>query len=741
MGVPTGRGTSLGTAQGRIVIDTRGVRTAQSEVQRASREMTQTLQQLGGAFGLAFGAAGVAQVARFAVQSDAVATSFRRQSVAAETLAGDQARLNNLLRVYDQATGGALDRMSALTNLTQLMAVGFADSATELDQFARAIRGISVAMGRPQEFVTQNLILELFSQRGARLDQLGLQYDLVRKRAEELRAADQSLTQQMAYQRAVLEQAIQRFGALTRSAESQATGIERLRKAWADFQLEMGQNAGPAVNAFAESAISDLEALQEKINDLVNDIGNLREVLDNLNEASKQAAEGSPVGTFIRDALSGFFFDDPIGDFADSADRAIADMLARLAGRMTEFEREFVHSSVDRDIGRHRAVRSPAAAPSVLTLTEEQEALVVERWRAIRDIERQAARDRIEATRQYEEQRTSIIRQYEKQIAREAEDFALQRARAEEDFALGVSRMQRDTAQREAQQAEELARSIAEARADSAERIAEMEADFAKRRERAQADHGDRLRNAAARLDAEAIYKEQRDFARSQKEAEEDRNERLDKERKNLRESLEQAQQAHTERLEDARRADAQRLEDMQADFELRKRREEEDRGIRLERMAQDHNDQLTEMARQHGLRLQQISAHAAEERSLLEEEFQTAMTEAEYRNDAWIKENNRVTNAAILDFTRATGTVAQQAAALLNYVSQGGSHPSMADPYVNHALPTVPRSSGSIGQGGRSLTMAPGSVVVYGAIGQSEEDIGRIVVDKITQIWEQLTN
>lgn len=214
MGVPSGGG-NLGQASGSIVINTQQLTAAQAAVQAASRQMTQALnainapvtqaqsnitslssglQQLGGAFGLAFGAAGLAQAVRFASSIDEIATAYRRQSVAARNLAGSQGQLNDLLRVYDQASGGVIDKAQALSDVTRLMAVGFADSAAELDSFVRAVRGISIATGRPQEFVVTQLQLELLSQTGLRLDQVGLGMEEVRKRAEALQAANSQLT-------------------------------------------------------------------------------------------------------------------------------------------------------------------------------------------------------------------------------------------------------------------------------------------------------------------------------------------------------------------------------------------------------------------------------------------------------------------------------------------------------------------------------------------------------------------
>src|SRR5687767_11577044 len=120
--------SDLGTARGRIVIDTSQLAQAQQQVQSASRAMSQAL----GALGVGFGAA---QIARFAVEADKVATSYRRQSVAARELAGSQEQLNALLETYDDATGGAVSKAQALSDVVRLQAVGFADSAEELERF------------------------------------------------------------------------------------------------------------------------------------------------------------------------------------------------------------------------------------------------------------------------------------------------------------------------------------------------------------------------------------------------------------------------------------------------------------------------------------------------------------------------------------------------------------------------------------------------------------------------------
>lgn len=644
--------------------------------------MTQAL----GAIGVGFSAAGIVQLGREfidqALAAEKLATAYNRQRVAATNLAGSQAQLNELLEVYDQATGGIVDNASALQNVTKLLAVGFADSSEELDKFARAIRGISVAMGVTQDFATQNLILDLFSQRGMRLDQLGLQYDKVRQRSEQLQAADSSLTRQMAYQQAVLEQAEERFGKLADTTEGARTGVERLTKAWKDFRLELAQELKPDV----DQATNDLADLWEWLVKLRNAHAELAVAA----QRSRAAQEGR---TFAGDI-----------DSRTSIGRVTPQVFNR--------------------------------AGEVEDLTERNAA--INEWaRGVAQIERQAANDRLDATRDFEQQRASTIRQYNTTLLREAQDFATQRGRAEEDHEKAIGDIHEAAAQRDIRMAEDLARTIgrarqdsderladmqadldrtvnqrredsaervaeweqdrdeaiAERRKDSAERLLELEQDFAAARERAQRDSRDRMEDAAARLDARAVWQEQRRFERESKDALDAHSEKVSDEKTKLQEAIDQLNKAHAERLADekkslaksidqaneahqrqaadekkaldkriadaneayqrqladARLADEQRIADMEADFALRKSREDADRSTRLGRLAQDHTEQLKEMASAHADRIAQIGRHAAAERKAHDDAFLEELKELGIHNEAWAN-LQRAREAAALD-------------------------------------------------------------------------------------------
>lgn len=703
MGVPSG--ASTGAAQGRITIDVTQLAAAQAAVRNAAQQinaaMSQVsattkqaqvsigqlqsgLQQLGAAFGVTFGAAGIAQLARFVTEVDAIATAYRRQSVAAVSLAGSQERLNELMAVYQKVTGGVMDDATALTNLTNLMSVGFADSAEELERFATAIRGISSARGMSQDTVTQNLILELFTQRGARLDQLGLQYDKVKQRQEQFMASDRSLTQQAAYQQAVLDQAIQRYGKLATSAEGAATGMEILNREWKNSQKAIGEFISPVttlIGLLGGTWLHQQIAMLEK----------WQLAIDNVSAAWR--------------------------------------LLLQLMGQAP---------------AAAAAPNAPGAATPTATaprFNDEQKALITDWWKETQEIEKRANRERVDATRQYEQQRTDAIRQYEQTILRDAQDFALARARAEEDYGISLQRLHRDIAQREARQQQELERSLADTRAESEDRTAEMQEEFNRRRERAERDHRDSLSDAAGRLDAKAVAEAQRKFANRRKDEEEDFAARLRKERDNESKRIAQANEAYQRQLEDARAADAQRLEDLAADYTLRRTREDEDRGIRLERLKADHDAQLGEMARQHEERLIQIADHERESREKVDDAFQEELAALGIRTAAYKEKLKGYEDAAIEAFDRVW---AHWLGRMQGPSQQFGGTPSIANPFGTpntnpYAFPERGPTGEYMypGRGGGSIDKV--DIHIYPTPNQSAGDIGGAVRYHLEELLKEV--
>lgn len=624
---------------------------------------------------------------RAAFDATQLAVAYDRQRIAAINLAGSQQRLNGLLAAYDRAAGGGISRTEALSNVTKLMSVGFADSTEEITQFTRAIRGISIALGASQDTVTQNLILELFSQRGMRLDQLGLQYDKVRQRADELRVADSNLTQQQAYQNAVLEQAEERYGKLADSAEGQRSGAERLADTWENLRLEMGKELKPDV----DQATNDL-------NDFLN-------LLIKIRQEHRQ---------FQQDATSS---------------------RARQEGRVDPFGSSYSRTSIG------RVTPQPFGSGGGAAFDPDQVNALRRRDEGFADIERQSTRARLDETRAYGRQVENIERSYQKTVLREAEDFARQRANAERKLNLAILDVAEQSARQRVQWEAETERQIAEARSKTADRIADIEEKYNRDQERRAAQHRDNLIDAAGRLDAKAVAEEQRNFARASQDAKQARDEQIADARDALNEQITEQRAALQRRIDEQAANDAQRIEDMKAAFALQTAQEDAERAIRLQRQAEDHDDQLVELARQHADRIQQIKDQAADERAQFTEQSNIFLEEVGVHNQAWLDEQKRINDGVL---QRHTELLNAQRQALLT-----PGHPSLADPYDARQtpFPYVPPVAPSANSGGvnnsrtSSVTISEGAIQILPAYGQSPTDIAGAVRDALGRILQDIIN
>jgi hypothetical protein len=690
-----GAGVNLGAASGRITIDLSDLNNVRAVSQNVGAEVERNLGRMGagaakaqsgfsmlsgavrqwaGAFGIAFGAAGLAQMARFTVGAVETAVAFERQSVAAVNLAGSTAKLESLMIAYDKATGGAIDRATALADVTRLQAVGFGDTAAELQRFVTAARGISVATGQQQDYVISQLQLAIANQSTLRLDQLGLGVAEVKTRIDELKASDKSLTTEMAYQNAILGLAEDKFGALVKSSAAQATGMEKLGRAWKEYRLQVGQTARTPIDLVGEGLAKQLDELRDGLQQVTRDARRAGVAIDSIN---------GPLGSVIRNFVK-MISADPIGDFLRTHEWT-GDLTGG-GGPTPFFQRRpnpatiGARSSVGWESRERISGVGAAAGPRWGENQAAVEGMLVDHSAKVRQIETDATQARLDATRQYEEQRSTTIRDYEKSIARDTEDYTRARARAEIEFSRSIADVREEANRREAEQVDALARSIGRQRADAEERIAdarieandrliEIDRDYQRDRERALESHRDTLSSAAARLDAVAIFEEQRRFSRESRDAEEAHEEqrsdlqkqldkRIEDEQKSLAKSIAQQQEAHNFQLEQSRAADERRIEDMHEQFGRQKELEDEDRRLRLERMAADHQDQLDEMGRQHALDMAQIEIDAAESRTQEQEQHEKALAALGVSTEKWIAENKRVTDAAIREFDRWFKTI-----------------------------------------------------------------------------------
>lgn len=370
---------------------------------------------------------------------------------------------------------------------------------------------------------------------------------------------------------------------------------------------------------------------------------------------------------------------------------------------------------------------------------------VVSQWaKDVARIERDAAKARLDATRDYERSVAQTVAQYNQSALREAEDFARQRARQEANFQRQLADVQADAAKREAAWQRDLTERLADVREEGAERLADLEADYAKNRERAERDHRDRLLDAAARLDAVAVRNEQQAFARQQQDAQENYNEQRQEIQAALDERIADELESHQRRLEDARAADAERLADMQRSFEEQKALEDEERALRLERQAEDHQQQLAQMAIAQAERMQQIAEQVASEKAAIDTAFVEQLNGLGIYNQAWRDQQAKAQEESLRLFQAYWRAFNAQ----FPNATQGPQGPLPAN------LGQFPTSFADFGFGGasaatrtaaaggssRNITIAEGAIAVYAAPGMDERTLARQVRVEMERLLMEAT-
>lgn len=704
-------GSNVGAAKGRIEIDTTDVERAPQRVRRAANDMQRSFVgvkaaaidlngvfgELGATIGISLGIAGIVQLGRAFSQLTEQAAQVERMRTSFDGLAASVGQnADDMLDAMRTASRGMVSDADLILNANRALVTGVADSAHEIGQLLEIARARGQALGISTQEAFTRLIQGIGKREKEILDELGIVLNL----------------------NDVYDEFAQKLGT-TADALSEAQKTQAFFNAVVEDSAEILKNVGDE----ADSAADKIEKNKIAVQNLKQALGELF-VEGQTNSASFWTAMINGLTEYLR-------------AFKQIQDKG--------------FNFVPVHPLLmpsDSGMGRARAGAGPR-------FTDEQKKLIVERDADIRELEADSRQQRKEAESDYLDSVADVERDHQQRMGREAEDFALSRQRQEQDLADSILDIHSDAAQREQEAAEDLARTISSAIADSGERIAEaredanerlveLEEDYQRNRERVLEDHRDKLLSAAGRLDAIAILEERKRFARQSKDAEDAHDEqrddlkeqlaeRIEDENKALAKSIANANEAHARQLEDARKADQQRIEDMKADFEERKRREDEDREIRLRRLADDHQARLDEMARQHQLDLEQIATQKAEQRAKIEEEF----NKESKLNDAWIKENKRVADNAIADFTRAMDNIALKAAGLLGLSAMTGDsrgHPFTADPYVDR--PMVPGSSMTLS---RSVSVGTVAITVNGAPGQSPYDIGAEVREQFVMLLEEM--
>ncbi len=704
------------------------------KAQAGLNSLSGVLQKLGGAFGVSLGLAGLVQVTKMGVELVKTSAQAERTRKSFDVLAAGVGQSSDkMLDAMQRASDGMVSDNELILGANKAMLLGVAKNSDELGRLLEASRVLGQAMGQDVGKSFDDLVIGLGRLSPQILDNLGIANEgeqMFENYAKSVGRTADSLTKAEKRQillNKVMEAAQPLLDAEGKGADNNAKKFDRLGTSWSNAT----QTAGELFGGVGVLGVG-LNALAGII-DFVN--ARWRDTITVL-EGVKTAYDA------VRGALG---FGSTAAPSAGGVPKWMTGVSKAASGPLIS-EKEIADVKID-------------WAEGISELTERTNEQIL---------------DQIE---NYNRQRADAERDYQTGSSREARDFAINRQRQEEDMLDAIADIHADAARREKRLAEDLARSIADAQADSGERIAEaredaterlaeLEEDYAKNRERAAEDHRDKLLSAAGRLDAIALLEERKRWARENSDAKEAHDEqrddlqkqlaeRIEDENKSLAKSIANAKEAHERQLADAREADRLRIEDMQADFIKRKARDDADRVIRLADQAADHAAQLAEMDRMQIERLKQINRHAAEERAELDEEALKELAALHNRNEArkkeeeeaeklWDKYMRHVIESLSGGIPSAGGVLepglhTPQGPFIPQYANGGlVQHTGLARVHAGEfVMPRAMVAAASGMSNSRSINIASGAIVIYGAPGQNEEAIGAIVEDRIIRLLE----
>lgn len=231
---------------------------------------------------------GVVELAELGTQAARAGKSF-------EILSGSAERAQTNVIAIQRASSGTISSMTAMQLGTQAAALGLASTTAEFERLVTAARLVVQVSPTIKDLGDAMGQLALFASNETsymRADQLGLAASEVKDRIKDLQSENENLTGSQAKLEASLQIITEKFGALTSTTEAQATGIERVRVAWTEFQIALSGGTGP-VQGFANEVADTMNRMTVLFGGTSAPIGILIDNLQKMHEESKKNAEAS----------------------------------------------------------------------------------------------------------------------------------------------------------------------------------------------------------------------------------------------------------------------------------------------------------------------------------------------------------------------------------------------------------------------------------------------------------------
>jgi hypothetical protein len=194
-----------------------------------------------------------------------VGLSAERNKIAFQSLAGSADEYAAKIKAITDATRGMVTEGEAAGTAYRLQRFGLADTADEMERFMRTVSIVSAInpqLGGTAEAINQ-IQLTLSNMSFMRLDQLGVSAGQVRARMAELKAEAKGLSDEQAFQTAVMEQLDQQASAVGDSILEMNDASERFAARWRGFKEDWGLKIATGFEAIAQSAEGAAAAIKK----------------------------------------------------------------------------------------------------------------------------------------------------------------------------------------------------------------------------------------------------------------------------------------------------------------------------------------------------------------------------------------------------------------------------------------------------------------------------------------------
>ena len=220
------------------------------------------------AVGTALTVAGVVAAGKAAYELGVLGAQSLRTKHAFEMISGSAYDASENLDAMRRATRGAMSEQAMMATASQLLQMGLAGNAAELEQVTTMATRLGSAMGKEAGPAVEEFSLMLANQSIPRLDTFGISASKVRVRILELQAATPGLSREMAFMQATMEEGTAAMERLGEVVEDEMLANERLEASWADLKAMAGEMLAPAMADVATALTEVIEKTRTQKDEL-----------------------------------------------------------------------------------------------------------------------------------------------------------------------------------------------------------------------------------------------------------------------------------------------------------------------------------------------------------------------------------------------------------------------------------------------------------------------------------------